>query len=79
VSKSSNLYLRKSLYLHNATFRVPVTRQRLDFSKNPNTVLLQKECQEATPESKSANFKIFANFASRILKLVPNVSQGIRT
>jgi hypothetical protein len=28
---------------------------------------LQKECQESIPESKSANSKIFANFASKIL------------
>jgi hypothetical protein len=46
---------------------LPVSQARLDISKNPNTLLLQKECQETTPESKSANSKIFANFASRIL------------
>jgi hypothetical protein len=41
--------------------------QDFDFSKHPNTVSLQKECQESIPESKSVNSKMFANFASKIL------------
>jgi hypothetical protein len=43
-------------YLHNATFCVPVTRQRLDFSKNPNTTNFRSSEKKTLKSGSNSKF-----------------------